>query len=755
MSDTSAYSDFISPVDLTTCEREPIHIPGTIQPHGIFAVLREPDLRIVQISQNTQELLGCDPHAVLGQPLETLLSAHDVAALRTQLATDRPVSIPVYCFSIGLGTPQTLFDAIIHRHGAIIILELEVVPSTPFSTTPNFFWLIQKAFVQVRDPELGLTDFCQRVAETVRDLIGFDRVMIYEFDADWNGAVIAEAAEADLEPFLGLHYPASDIPVQARALYTRNPLRLIADVHYRPVPVLPALNPDTHLPVDMSQSVLRSVSPIHLQYLTNMGVGASMSISLMHGDTLWGLIACHHRNARYVPYELRAACEFLSQAVSLHLATKQDSDVLARRVALKERLAQLIEQMAGAEHWSEALVGHEQSIASLLDCGGAALYTEDAPVVLLGATPDAAEITRLVEWLKATMTEDVFCTAHLVQQYPEAKAFSSSGSGLLALRLHQTRPVYILWFRPEVIQTVTWAGVPEKAVTIEAGSQRLMPRASFAAWRQQLADTALAWQPTDIAIIHDLRQAILTVIVAQAERVASLNVELARSNAELDAFAYIASHDLKEPLRGIHNYANFLIEDYADSLDAEGVAKLQTLSRLTQRMDDLIESLLQFSRVGRIELVCVPTDFNALLDQVREMLQARLDEAGVVLRVPRPLPTLAVDRVQVIEVLTNIISNALKYNDKAVKWVEIGYVEAHKPGDAVVFYVRDNGIGIESTHYDVIFRIFKRLHGRTAFGGGTGAGLTITKKIIERHGGAIWLESTLGEGTTFYFTLNA
>lgn len=230
------------------------------------------------------------------------------------------------------------------------------------------------------------------------------------------------------------------------------------------------------------------------------------------------------------------------------------------------------------------------------------------------------------------------------------------------------------------------------------------------------------------------------------------NTELQQSNRDLDDFAYIASHDLKEPLRGIHNYSMFLLEDYGDKLDADGKAKLETLMRLTRRMEVLIDSLLQFSRLGRVDLAVDDVDLNHTLAEVLDSLDINLKAEGVDIRVPRPLPTVPCDRVRVGEIFHNLIVNAVKYNDKEHKVVEIGYEDPNGLEPAV-FYVKDNGIGIPEKHFDSIFRIFKRLHGREKFGGGTGAGLTIVKKIIERHNGRIWVESTPGEGTAFCFTL--
>jgi signal transduction histidine kinase len=233
------------------------------------------------------------------------------------------------------------------------------------------------------------------------------------------------------------------------------------------------------------------------------------------------------------------------------------------------------------------------------------------------------------------------------------------------------------------------------------------------------------------------------------------NEELHQSNKELDDFAYIASHDLKEPLRGIHNFSSFLIEDYGDKLDGEGRSKLETLMRLTHRMETLIDSLLQFSRLGRVDLAMDQVDLNETVAEVLESLAITLQESGTQVRTPRKLPTVRADRARVGEIFYNLVVNAVKYNDKPEKWIEIGAIEDSdgEEGQPPVFYVRDNGIGIAEKHHESVFRIFKRLHGRDKYGGGTGAGLTIAKKIVERHHGRIWLESSAGEGTTFYFTL--
>ena len=262
--------------------------------------------------------------------------------------------------------------------------------------------------------------------------------------------------------------------------------------------------------------------------------------------------------------------------------------------------------------------------------------------------------------------------------------------------------------------------------------------------------------------ISDVRLKVFTELQTRAASLRRLNAELERSNDELDSFAYVASHDLKEPLRGIHNYSLFLLEDYADKLDADGVNKLQTLVRLSQRMEGLIESLLQLSRVGRLELSVENTDMDDLVTDVLDLLAPRLEQTKTTVDVARPLPIIRCDRIRMQEVLNNLLTNAMRYSNNPEKYVAVGLASENKaelnrlvnPDDFYVFYVRDNGIGIDPKHHESIFKLFKRLHGQDKYGGGTGAGLAIAKKMVEKHGGNLWVESTPGEGATFYFSVS-
>jgi light-regulated signal transduction histidine kinase (bacteriophytochrome) len=765
----------LTDIDLTNYDREPIHALGLIQPHGVLLVLKEPTLEIIQVSHNTQEITGRSPEQLLNKSLAVLLDNPQVQQIRQCLTKDFESINPL---NLSIQRPERLlaFDGIVHRSDGVVLLELEPKPATGNLDFFDFYHQVKGTITQIQKAST-LLDMCQVVVKEIRRLTGFERVMVYQLNSEGAGRVIAEDTDHEI-PYLDLHYPPFDIPEQARYLYTLNWLRLIPDAQYQPVGLIPANNPLTNQPLDLSFSTLRSVSPCHLEYLHNMGVTASMSISLLQDQQLWGLIACHHSSPNYTPYHIRTLCEFIGQVMSAELSnkeTREDSDYKQR---LKSLQTQFVETLSKADHVLNGMVQLDTQLLHLVSATGAAICSGDQ-CIQIGVTPSEAEIYALLDWLKPHLRQGLFATRSLSQAYPTAESFRAIASGVLALEISRAQRNYVLWFRPEIIQTVKWGGNPNKSVEVlDDGQVRMSPRKSFALWQETVRGRSHPWKPCEMEAVAELRNLIVGIVLRQAEELASMNFELQRSNEELDSFAYVASHDLKEPLRGIHNYANFLMEDYVEVLDDSGIAKLQTLVRLTQRMEDLINSLLHFSRLGRADLLRQPIDLHELVQQVIATLSIARPQSHIEFRIPHPLPSVNCDRAQITELFTNLISNAIKYNDKTEKWVEIGYIEAgdtetrgrdtetkrslpssspplpRSPAPLLpVFYVRDNGIGIESTHFDRIFQIFRRLHGRDEFGGGTGVGLTIVRKISERHGGKVWVDSSPGQGTTFYFTL--
>lgn len=583
----------------------------------------------------------------------------------------------------------------------------------------------------------------------IREFTGFDRVMAYKFLEDGSGAVRAESVADNYTPFLGLHFPPSDVPLPARRLFKMTWLRHQPDISYKPVPIAPENDPLTGKPLNLSYALLRSVSVMYSQYLKNMGTRAAMVMTLLKNGELWGLISCHHHSGpRHVPFETRAACEFLAHMVSLLLAAKDDHEDSEYRAKLRATYAEMVSALALSGDFVNVLVDRRPGLLDFIDAAGGAVVIQGVPT-LMGETPDAEQVQRLVEWL-TRKNEDVFSTDNLSQIFPDAAIYTATGSGVLAIRIASSEADYLLWFRPEFERTVNWAGDPNKPVDVSSNGQGLMPRNSFAIWKEMVRHRSQPWKAVEISFARELRAALREITARRADQLRVLYKNLQRTNVELDAFAYIASHDLKEPLRGIHNYAQFLLEDVANLLPEDGVERLRTVVRLTRRMDDLLDSLLHYSRLGRQGMTVVSCDSNKLVADVLDTLALRISEAGAEVRVLGPLPPVLADADRLAEVFMNLIVNAVKYNDKPHKLVEIG---GSVENEETVFFVRDNGIGIAPEHHETIFAIFRRLHSPERFGGGTGAGLTIARKIVERHQGRIWVESAVGAGSTFRFTL--
>jgi two-component system, chemotaxis family, sensor kinase Cph1 len=753
-----------SDLSLNNCDREPIHIPSAIQSHGVLLAFSEADFIITQISQNSEALLGISSSQALGQPLSILVPAEQLQTIRNCLNGEFESVNPLRLQIQVDGKSQT-FEGVVHRTDDVIVLELEPCVEQEAVSFFDFYKLVKAPINRIQNTQT-LAELSTQAVKEIRNLTGFDRVMLYRFEEDSSGNIIAESVSEETDSFLGLHYPASDIPKQARELYRLNRLRIIPDISYKSVPLEPELNPGTGKPLDMSLSALRSVSPIHIEYLENMGVFASMSISLLRDLNLWGMIVCHHNSPRRLSYEIRTICEFLGQVVSFELGAKADTEDLDYQMKLQKVHTQFVGAIAAYKTPIDGFNQNPKELIELVSASGAVFYEGDT-ITSFGQTPPEEVIPDLVKWVDRQMEEEaIYSTNTLLADYPELVPCKDVASGLLALRISRSQNIYLLWFRPEVVQTIQWGGEPNKPIEVdEEGGLRMSPRKSFELWKETVYQKSLPWKVCELNAALELRSSIIGIVLQKADELALLNTELERSNVELDSFAYVASHDLKEPLRGIYNYSTFLIEDYGDQLGEDGTQKLSTLMRLTHRMEDLINSLLHYSRLGRAELSLQPVDLGKMLESVLDVIKISQLEP-VEFRIPRPLPTVQCDRVQITEVFTNLVSNAIKYNDKEQKWVEIGYLLPEEidrliPGmlfpspTQTVIYIKDNGIGIRGKHLENIFKIFKRLHPANRYGGGTGAGLTITKKIVERHGGSIAVESTFGKGSTFYFTLKS
>lgn len=488
--------------DLANCERERIHLPGSIQPHGALLVVREPDHVVVQASANAGAILGVP--GVIGRRLRDL--GGDIASSILPRTLEPLDGVPA-ALRLRAGPIGAEFDALLHRPpGGGLVVELE--PALPQPDIARRVEAALQAFLSC----YALRPLCEEAARAFRDVSGHDRVMVYRFAEDGHGEVFAEQRRQDLESYLGNRYPASDIPQVARRLYERNRLRVVADAGYVPVPLEPRLNPLTGAELDMSHSMLRSVSPMHVQYLKNMGVGASLVCSIMVGGRLWGLVACHHEAPRRPPLAVRSACDLLAEALGTRIAALESFVQAQAELSVRRLEQRLVEAISREGDWRTALVDSPATLLQPLGASGAALFFEGG-VQILGDVPGTGALREIAAWLDTRRGGGVIATSSLREEMPALAALTPVAAGVLATPISATPGEYLVWFRPEQPRTVVWGGNPNKAMEIRGDERILTPRRSFAKWHQLVEGCSEPWTPKDLATARLIGDSVSDVVI--------------------------------------------------------------------------------------------------------------------------------------------------------------------------------------------------------------------------------------------------
>lgn len=735
--------------NLASLKQPSINILTKIQSHGVLLVLQEPDLTVLQVSNNTKMAFGLTPELVLGQPLEQILDEFQVDQFKARLAANNLDLInPSKVWVRKSGDDYLVFDAVFHRSAdGFLVLELE--PAQTNETIPFLsFYHLAKASIGQLSATANLHTFGEIVVGEVRKVTGFDRVMLYKFDEDGHGEVIAEAKLPEMESYFGLHFPESDIPQPARKMFLSNWIRVIPNARDVAVELVPSKNPMTDRSTDLTHSILRSAFPCHTEYLHNMGVGASLTISLIKDGHLWGIIACHHQTPKLVPYELRKACEFLGQVIFAEISTSEEVADHNYRSKLAHVQSVLVDRMSRSDNFIEGLVDGEPNLLDLVDAQGAAICF-GGTWTTSGQTPSEEELNYLVQWLSKNVEDEVFANDSLPLIYSDAHRFKNVASGLLAIPL--SRRSYVLWFRPEVLQTVNWGGDPNNAYQVESsdGNVRLCPRKSFELWKETVQLHSLAWKTVEVAAALELRKAIVNIVLRQAEELALLANDLERSNAELKKFAYVASHDLQEPLNQVANYVQLLEMRYGEQLDLDAKDFIGFAVEGVNQMQTLIDDVLAYSKVDILGIEWGLTPLETSLNRSLSHLRSRIAETGAIVTFD-PMPTIVADSTQIMQLFQNLIGNAIKFR-KPDQTPQI-HISVNRQEDDWLFSISDNGIGIDPKFFERIFIIFQRLHTRDEYQG-SGMGLTICKKIVECHRGKMWVTSEPGQGATFSFTI--
>ena len=751
-------------VDLTSCDSEPIHRIGAIQPIGVLLAVDQTSLTIEFASANTEDLFGHPCSDLLGRPLSWLVGDANCTALlaRSLLPTLPDVLRPWFLtFETAAGN-STLFECYPHADNGWIILEFVAVQAVPAA-----MWeadtIRQRVISELIKPET-LTELAQVGAQIIRDVTGFDRVMVYQFAEDKHGEVIAESTVRD-DSFLGLHYPASDIPDPARRHFTLNVIRVIPDINAPPIPIMTrsgAVADDLSAnPLDLTYSKLRAVAPVHVEYLNNMGVGASMSISLTSNHELWGLVACHHYGPLHLSWSTLRFCELVGGTVSALLQSLENT-IKLRHSIRAEKTAFAIEHDARMGKPLSSVIRENAEI--LMDqCSAQGLaFKLDSTVFEAGLVPESADSYL---WLKQELTEGIATSDQLPGRDGAPLSDASDVSGAAMMELSDDGHDWIVLFRKSYEETIRWAGKPDKVGRqLQDGSIRLSPRGSFALWSEERKGRSKPFSTTDLEILRITRRALFamnsldrerTAVAAQIEAEAEearlrLIVLDAARNRSLGELASAISHELNQPLSAITNYVNACrqeLRNYSKEIPGQIEKLMESAVSESSRASDLVKRLRNF--IGQGEIAPEWLDVAEVVKQGVEiaMVAANGARCEVVYRFDQDRTEILADPVQIGQVIINLVRNsmtAMQGQERRVLTVSIGRVE-----ELVEISVKDTGIGIPDA---MSKKLFEPFHSSTT--SGMGIGLYLCRSIVEAHGGKISARPT-DSGTEFVFTLRA
>lgn len=498
--------------DSEFCGSLPIHYINLVQPYGVLLVLNKATLAIVQASENADEIFERSVEQVLQRPLYDFLDAASIDSFNQKRVRYIKEKIPVALVISGKRVV-----ALVHEKENYLLLELEL-QNGAHSQEAMFVDVYQevKYAMAAIDQAVSTQEVCVIAAQELKKLSGFDKVMLYDFDENWNGTVVAEAMEAGMESYLGFTFPASDIPRQARALYLKNPYRFIPDRDYTPIKLYPVINPLTDSFIDLSDCNMRGVAAVHIEYLKNMRVTASMSTRIIHNEKLWGLIACHHRTAKPMSYQECSVFELLSNVISAKITALYNREQLFLSTQLNNRRSLLVEHIYNAGSISKGFEDSAAHLLKLFNAGGAALV-QGSSVIARGEVPAAEEMEDLLLWLSAKNLQQVFCVNHLSEVYEHAASYAGVASGLLVIPINSRRDEYLILFRPELIHTINWGGNPAEAIRFETDAKNYHPRHSFSLWQQTVRNTSLPWKEEEFQAAEGIRSFIYEYVTRHKE----------------------------------------------------------------------------------------------------------------------------------------------------------------------------------------------------------------------------------------------
>ena len=717
--------------DLKNCSKEPLHRILRSQSYGSFICCNEDGSTWYYVSSDIlDDIQTMSIDEILNQ--KTGISFNDITSFDFDLE---------HFFT----TDGFEFSAVVPKRSFGFMIEIEPTDNlAPLNVEPEKYQDATFAFMKCEN----ISDLLDEVTNRVYDITGFERIMIYVFDEDYSGEVVAERKPDDAISYKGLKFPASDIPEQARKLYFQEKVRIINDVKHDGHVLVKNQNSES-IELDTSKVTIRGVSPIHAEYLSNIGVESSFSAAIIDGDRLWGLIACHNSKPKFINFKTRGWLRFMSDFISTKKKNLKNYRTEVSGINNLLNKKQILENVTTSKDLTIALLKGENNIQNLIPSTGAIVVT-NGTIEGCGEYPDAERLDKLITWLESQGQFNVKALKQSSLHLPN-DIYSPLMAGMLIVQLSHLSSDYLIWLRKEKAIEVSWAGDPRNTKSFDPIKGRLTPRKSFDQWKEVVANRAESWTEQEIGTAEVLKSELREHLYHKFNQVISLNNELKEAYNQMEIFSYSVSHDLKAPLRSIEGFSQILKEDYASQLDEHGLNILNIISDSIAKMNAFIHEILNYSKLNKNEMDVMKVDLNEIVRKQWSVLNSNPDITPQ-LQIQGDIPDVYGDLNMLNQLMLNLLSNSIKYVGENV--IPIINISHRLRENYVDIYIEDNGIGIPEAQREKVFEVFRRLVKEDDYEG-SGVGLSIVKKVIQRHGGEIRIIDRMDkqQGSRFEFSL--
>ena len=718
------------PKEYINCDQEPIHICGEVQEYGFLIGTK--DSKITFYSENILNLFSLEPKSILGQNIKALFDKLELDINWDNFSENQELAIQHINFK------EEEYTLSIHTHNGFTFYEIEkVIPNHKINQE---YKAIQNILKMSNDENIW-----KILLKEVQNIIDFDRAMIYQFLYDGSGQVVEESLKPGLESYLHLHYPESDIPAQARALYLKNTVRITSHVSGKTYPIFGIQKEN----IDLTYSVTRSSSPVHRQYLTNAGVESSFSTSIIVNGKLWGLVACQNAEPKHLDLQSRLLVETLTRTSANAFASYRSLQTLEDYQRINLNNISLRQNLSNEEDFGKALENSIGDIMNTCEADGMIIKINNE-ILTAGNVPNNSDIQKIIQWSKDNnqdFEENIFISNTFCRTSGLELDNSEISCGIIISVLGSNTSDMLIWMRKEQGQKIKWAGNPEKETIseIKDGVEiiKFSPRKSFEVWKEYVKDTSLPWKIREIESAKWITSVILKASHSKSSQISDLNGQLKELNAELDSFSYTISHDLNTPLTVIKLNAQLMKR--MSQPDEKSQKFLDTIITQVDSMSDMIKNVLELSKIKKSEIELKKIEVDSLINKLAEDSKISFDSPDTEIII-ESTPEVLGDPTMVYQVFGNVIGNAIKYSSKSSRPTVkiIGQVF----DNGVTYKISDNGIGIEKQDAGKMFKIFSRMSNATSFHG-NGVGLNIVQHLMEKMGGEISYESESGIGTTF------